>query len=154
MGYNWFAFYRARGDSRPQAVESAWFAGSFAVLVVPATLVWGSWGFVAGRLACTGCVLVVRRRYVLRLLPGARLGAIALRAALPVLAASVPVLVLRLALWGGERPPAQALAELALWLAALVLATRRLEAGLLGELWGYLRPGGERPVWDAAAARS
>ena len=68
----------------------------------------------------------------------------ALRAALPVLAASVPVLALRLALWGGERPPAQALAELALWLAGLVLATRRLEAGLLGELWGYLRPGGER----------
>ena len=44
---------------------------------------------------------------------------------------------------------------LLLWLVALVLATRRLEAGLLGELWGYLRPGGERPVWDApAAARS
>jgi len=155
LGYNWFAFYRARGESRPQAVESAWFAGSFAALVVPATLAWGSWGFVAGRLACTACVLAVRRRYVLRLLPGARLGAIALRAALPVLAASVPVLVLRVALWGGERPLSQALAELALWLAGLVLATRRLEAGLLGELWGYLRPGGERPAWDApAAARS
>ena len=56
------------------------------------------------------------------------------------------------ALWGGERPPAQALAELALWLAGLVLATRRLEAGLLGELWGYLRPGGERPAGRAAAA--
>ena len=155
LGYNWFAFYRARGESRPQAVESAWFAGSFAALVVPATLAWGSWGFVAGRLACTACVLAVRRRYVLRLLPGARLGAIALRAALPVLAASVPVLALRLALWGGERPLSQALAELALWLAGLVLATRRLEAGLLGELWGYLRPGGERPAWDTpAAARS
>ena len=76
-------------------------------------------------------------------------------AALPVAAASAPVLALRLALWGGERPLAQALAELALWLAGLVLATRRLEAGLLGELWGYLRPGGERPAWDApAAARS
>ena len=46
LGYNWFAFYRARGESRPQAVESAWFAGSFAALVVPATLAWGSWGFV------------------------------------------------------------------------------------------------------------
>ena len=53
LGYNWFAFYRARGESRPQAVESAVFAGSFAVLAVPATLAWGSWGFVAGRLACT-----------------------------------------------------------------------------------------------------
>jgi O-antigen/teichoic acid export membrane protein len=155
LGYNWFAFYRARGESRPQAVESAVFAGSFAVLVVPATLVWDSWGFVVGRLACTACVLAVRRRYVLRLLPGTRLGALALRAALPVVLATVPVLALRLALWGGERSLAQALAELALWLAGLVLATRRLESGLLGELWGYLRPGGEQPSWDApAAARS
>ena len=152
LGYNWFAFYRARGESRPQAVESAVFAGSFALLAVPATLAWGSWGFVAGRLACTACVLAVRRAYVLRLLPGVRLGEIAVRAALPVLAASAPVLALRLALWGGERPLAQALGELALWVAGLVLATRRLEAGLLGELWGYLRPGGERPAWDTPAA--
>ena len=77
LGYNWFAFYRARGESRPQAVESAAFAGSFALLAVPATLAWGSWGFVAGRLACTVCVLAVRRAYVLRLLPGVRLGEIA-----------------------------------------------------------------------------
>ena len=127
-------------------------AGSFALLVVPATLAWGSWGFVAGRLACTVCVLAVRRAYVVRLMPGVRLGRIAVRAALPVLVATVPVLVLRLALWGGERPLAQALGELALWVAGLVLATRRLESGLLAELWGYLRPGGERPSWDAAAA--
>jgi hypothetical protein len=56
-----------------------------------------------------------------------------------VLAATAPVLAVRLALWGGERSLAQAVAELVLWLAALVLATRRLERGLLGELWGYLR---------------
>ena len=155
LGYNWFAFYRARGESRPQAVESAVFVGSFAALAVPAFLVWGSWGFVGGRVACTLCVLAVRRRYVLRLLPGARLGTLALRAALPVAAATVPVLVLRLAVWPGERTLAHAVVELALWLAGLVLATRRLESGLLGELWGYLRPGGDRPAWDTpAAARS
>jgi len=145
LGYNWFAFYRARGESRPQAVESAAFAGSFALLAVPGALAWGAWGFVAGRLACTVCVLAVRRVYVLRLLPGARLGAIAVRAALPVAAATAPVLALRLALWGGERTLGQALGELALWSAGLLLATRWLEAGLLRELWGYLRPGGERP---------
>ena len=155
LGYNWFAFYRARGESRPQAVESAVFAASFAALVVPATLAWGSWGFVAGRLASTACVLAVRRSYVLRLLPGARLGALALRAALPLAVATIPVLALRFALWGGDRSPAQAVGELALWLAGLVLATRRFESGLLGELWGYLRPGGERPSWETpAAARS
>ena len=142
LGYNWFSFFRARGEPRPQAVESAVFAGSFAVLAVPGALAGGSWGFVAGRVACTGCVLAVRRAYVRRLLPGVRLGALAWRAALPVAAASAPVVAVRLALWGGERTLAQALGELALWIAGLALATRRLEAGLLRELWGYLRPGG------------
>jgi len=149
LGYNWFAFFRARGESRPQAVESAVFAGSFAALAIPGALLWGSWGFVAGRLVCTGCVLAVRRAYVRRLLPAVRLGELARRAAVPVAVATVPVLALRLALWGGERPLVQALGELALWTAALVLATRRLESGLLRELWGYLRPGAEPHVVEA-----
>jgi O-antigen/teichoic acid export membrane protein len=146
LGYNWFSFYRARGESRPQAVESGAFAGSFLALAVPGALAGGSWGFVAGRLACTACVLGVRRVYVRRLLPGVSLGGLALRAALPVAVATVPVLVVRAALWGGDRPLPQALAELALWLVALVAATRRLEAGLLAELWGYLRPGARVPA--------
>ena len=103
----------------------------------------------AGRLLCTGCVLAVRRAYVRRLLPAVRLGELARRAAVPVAVATVPVLALRLALWGGERPLVQALGELALWTAALVLATRRLESGLLRELWGYLRPGAEPHVVEA-----
>ena len=49
VGYSWFAFYRARGESWPQAVESAVFGASFAVLAVPGALLWGSWGFVVGR---------------------------------------------------------------------------------------------------------
>ena len=42
--------------------------------------------------------------------------------------------------------------ELAPALAGLVLATRRLEAGLLGAVWGYLGPGGERPAGAGPAA--
>jgi O-antigen/teichoic acid export membrane protein len=149
LGYNWFSFYRARGESWPQAVESAVFAASFAALAVPGWLAGGSWGFVAGRMGCTACVLLVRARYVRRLLPGARLGALALRAAAPVAAATVPVLAVRLALWGGDRPVAQALVELAMWVGGLALATHRLERGLLGELAGYLR---DRGAPRAAAA--
>ena len=152
LGYNWFAFYRARGESRPQAVESAAFAGSFALLAVPATLAWGSWGFVAGRLACTvvragGAARVRAAAHARRAAGGDRAAGGAPGAGRDGARAG-----LRLALWGGERPLAQALGELALWVAGLVLATRRLESGLLRELWGYLRPGGERPSWDAAAA--
>src|SRR4051812_862781 len=139
VGYSWFAFYRARGESWPQAVESAVFGASFAVLAIPGALLWGAWGFVLGRAGCTLCLLAVRAVYVRRLLPGVRLSAIAVRAALPVALASAPVLAVRLALWGGERTLAQALIELALWLAGLALATRRIEGPLLAELRGYLR---------------
>lgn len=142
VGYSWFAFYRARGESWPQAVESLVFGLAFAVFAMPGALVGDSWGFVCGRIGCTACVLAVRGAYVRRLLPGARLGAMALRAAVPVALASAPVLALRLALWGGERTLGQALVELALWLAGLALATWRFERGLLAELRGYLRAGG------------
>jgi O-antigen/teichoic acid export membrane protein len=145
LGYNWFSFYRARGESWPQAVEAAALALAFAVLAVPGALIWGSWGFVVGRLGCTLAALAVRAVYVRRLLPDIRLAALALRGAAPVAAATVPVLVVRLALWGNHRTAAQAIAELALWLVGLVLATRRFERRLLTELWGYLRPGG-RPA--------
>jgi O-antigen/teichoic acid export membrane protein len=140
VGYNWFAFYRARGESWPQAVESAALAVAFGVLAVPGELVWGSWGFVVGRLGCTACVLAVRGAYVRRLLPAVSLVRIAARAALPVALAAAPVLALRVVLWGQPRTLAQIAVELALFVGGLVLATRRLEGGLLGELWGYLRP--------------
>ena len=145
LGYNWFSFYRARGESWPQAVEAGALALAFAVLAVPGALIWGSWGFVVGRLGCTVAALAVRAVYVRRLLPGVRLGVLAIRGAVPVAAATVPVLVVRLALWGGHRTAGQAVAELALWLVGLVVATRRFERRLLAELWGYLRPSG-RPA--------
>jgi O-antigen/teichoic acid export membrane protein len=148
VGYNWFSFYRARGESRPQAVESLVLVAAFAAFAVPGALLAGPWGFVAGRVAGTGCVLAVRRGYVRRLLPGVRLGAIAARAAAPVVVATLPVLAVRLATWGSERTLARAAAELALWLAGLVLATQRLERGLLRELWGYVR--GRAPAPAAA----
>ncbi len=144
VGYNWFAFYRSRGESWPQAVESAVFAASFALFAVPGALLGGAWWFVAGRVACTGCVLAVRRVYVRRLLPEVEMAALAARAAVPVALATAPVLAIRLALWGGDRSLAQALGELALWLGLLTLATRRLEGDLIAELRGYLRPEASR----------
>ena len=85
------------------------------------------------------CVLVVRRAYLRRLLPGVRVEALAARAAIPALAASAAVLAVRLALWGGERPLGQALGELALWCVVLVVLVLRLDGALLRELRGLLR---------------
>jgi O-antigen/teichoic acid export membrane protein len=148
VGYNWFSFYRARGRSWPQAVESAVLLATFLALAVPGELLGGAWWFVAGRAGGVLCVLAVRQVYVGRLLPGTRLLPIALRAAAPIALATAPVLAVRLALWGDERTLVQALGELALWLAGLALVTLRFERGLLAELRGYLRGGGVR----AAAA--
>ncbi len=139
VGYSWFAFYRARGQSWPQAVESGVLGASFLLLAVPGALLWGSWGFVGGRIGCTLCVLGTRSVYVRRLLPGARLLRVAARACVPVALATVPVLALRWALWGGERPFWQALLELAIWLGVLAWASWRFERPLLDELRGYLK---------------
>ena len=108
VGYNWFAFYRATGETWPQAVEAVVLGAGFLLLAVPGELLGGPWWFVAGRVAGVGAVLVVRQAYLRRLLPGVRLGAIGLRAAVPVAAATAAVVALRLALWGGPRPLWQA----------------------------------------------
>ncbi|MGI8558492.1 MAG: oligosaccharide flippase family protein [Solirubrobacteraceae bacterium] len=139
VGYNWFSFYRARGNSAPQAVESAVLLIAFLALAIPGLLVWGTWGFIGGRVLAAVAVLAVRRHYVRRLLPRVSLLRVALPAATLVLAAAVPVLALRLALWGSPRTWGQIAVELALWGGGLVLWGWQLERSLVRELSGYLR---------------
>jgi hypothetical protein len=147
VGYNWFSFYRARGESAPQAVESAVLVVAFGGLAIPGLIAWGTWGFVAGRVLTSVAVLLVRWRYIRALLPGISPRAIAAPALGVTLAAAVPVLAVRLALWGGGRSLAQVVLELALWGGGLVLWGWLFERGLLRELLGYLR--GEPPAAPA-----
>jgi O-antigen/teichoic acid export membrane protein len=146
LGFNWFSFYRARGDSRPQAVEAGVMAAAFLAFAVPGLALWGATGFVVGRALVSLAMLVVRARYVHRLLPGARLWTLGLRGAAPVAAGAAAALALRLALWGGERPLWQVLCELALFLGVTALATRALERDLLREFSRYLRTGNLTPA--------
>jgi O-antigen/teichoic acid export membrane protein len=141
IGWNWFSFYRAAGDPRPQSVESVVLVAGFAALALPGLALWGAAGFVWGRIATALATLVVRRFYVRRLLPGVELLALALRGVAPVAAAAAAVGVLRLALWGGERPAWQALAEVLLFAAVTALVTWWLERPLLREALGALRSG-------------
>ncbi len=74
VGYSWFAFYRARGESWPQAVESAVFGAAFAAFAIPGALARRLVGLRgrAGRLhglRARWCAAI----YVRRLLPGVRL---------------------------------------------------------------------------------
>jgi O-antigen/teichoic acid export membrane protein len=137
LGFNWFSFYRAHGDTRPPAVEAVAHAAAFCALAVPGLIVAGAEGFVAGRIAAVVVALVIRARYVRRMLPAVRVRDIV--APGPVLLATAAALALRLALWGGERPLWQALAELAVFLGVFGVVAVRREGPLLAELRGALR---------------
>jgi O-antigen/teichoic acid export membrane protein len=147
IGWNWFSFYRAVGNPRPQAVESVVMVAAFAGLAIPGLIAWGAAGFVWGRIAGALAMLAVRRVYVRRLLPGVELTRLAARGVVPVAAGALAAGGLRLALWGGERPPWQALAELALFAAVAAAVTWWLERPLLREA-GRL---GEAPAVAAPA---
>ena len=142
VGFNWFAFYRAHAETRPTAVESLVGAVAFTGLAVPGLLVWGSWGFVVGRIVAVLVQQVVRARYVRRLLPDAALLPMAVRALRPVLLAILPVLALRLALWGSTRPAGQAAAEVTLFVLAYVAGAVWLERDLIAEIRRTWRGGG------------
>ena len=138
LGYNWFSFYRATGNSRPQAVESVVTLASFLLLAVPALFAWGFDGFVGGRVAGVLLALAVRRYYIRALLPDVGLVRLAVRALAPVTVAAAAVVAVRLALWG-DREPAQAVAEVALFVLVTTALTWVFERGLLREAGGYLR---------------
>jgi O-antigen/teichoic acid export membrane protein len=133
VGYGWFSFYRARGESRPQAVESAAMVAAFLGLAVPGLFLWGPEGFVAGRLATSLAMLAVRRRYVRRLFGDLELVAIAARGAVPAGAAVAVAVALRVGLDPGTLPEA---AAFGIVFAALTWA---LERDLLRELLEYVR---------------
>src|SRR3954466_2436080 len=134
VGYNWFSFYRARGNPRPQAVESVVMVVAFLGLAIPGLIAWGSAGFVWGRIAGALTMLVVRRLYIRRLLPNVRLLTLALRGLAPVAAGAAVAYGARLLLWGGERPALQAVAEVVLFVGVTAAVTWLVERRLLREV--------------------
>jgi O-antigen/teichoic acid export membrane protein len=146
IGWNWFSFYRAVGNPRPQAVESVVMVAAFGALAIPGLVLWGSAGFIWGRIAGAVAMLVVRRHYVRRLLPGVELVTLGLRGVAPVALAAAAVGALRLALWGGTRPAWQAALEVIVFLGATAAVTWRIERPLLREAVGALRSGRVAPA--------
>ena len=138
LGFNWFAFYRAHGDTRPPALEALVRAVAFAALAVPGLLLWGDEGFVGGALAAAAVALAVRAVYVRRMLPGVSWPSVVGPGALAVAAAAASALLVRAVLWG-EREPWQAALEVLVFAAVFALVALRRERGLIGELRGGLR---------------
>ena len=147
LGFNWFSFYRAHGDTEPQKVETVAAAVTFVALAIPGLFLFGVEGFVAGRVVSVLVALALRGRYVRRMLPSVRWVQIAAPAALSAATAAAAVLALRLLLWGGGRPLEQAALEVLLFcvvFAALALwRERTLLAELRSGLGSRQQPGGQ-----------
>jgi O-antigen/teichoic acid export membrane protein len=138
VAFNWSAFFRAVGNTRPIAVVSALTTAVFLAVAIPLLLADGLDGFAVGMGVSALAALAGRAWYLSRMFDGFRLILHALRGVAPTVPAAAAVLAAR-ALESGERTGGVALAELALYLAVTVAATAILERPLLREVAGYLR---------------
>ena len=129
LGFNWTAFYRALGRTRPIAVANVVAAVVFVAVAIPLLLAEGLDGLAIGMAVTTAVALAVRAFYVRRLFPEVPLGRHVFRALLP--AAQGAVLVLAF-----DFP---ALVELAVYLAAVWSTTWALQGRLLREAIGYVK---------------
>ena len=144
VGFNWVAFFSARGQTRPMAVTAVVVLVSFLAAAVPLTFAYGLDGYAAGMAIVTAVSLAMRGWYLSRLFRGFRIFGHALRAALPTVPAAAAVLLARVAI-DADRTIGVAAAELALFAAITTAATFAFERELLRELLGYLR-GRSRPL--------
>ena len=134
IGFNWTAFYRALGDTKPIAVADGVLLAVGLGLGLPLLLSDGVAGFAAGLAAATAIAVVVRLRYLTRLFPAFGVLRHVARGVAPTLPAAGAVLALRA---GGASPGTAG--EIVLFLLIAGLATLVLERALLREALGYLR---------------
>jgi O-antigen/teichoic acid export membrane protein len=132
VGFNWTAYFRALGRTRPIASETLAATGIFLVAGIPLLLAFGLPGFAAGIAAQAAAALVMRAYYLQQLFPGFRFLRHAARALAPTVPAAGVVIVARLVEPGG-RTIVIAIAELVAYVVVTVLATLWLEGGLLRE---------------------
>jgi len=149
LGFNWQAYYRARGTTAPVAIVSVLVAALFLVIAVPLTFSDGLSGLATGLSIAVAGGLVARVGYIVRLFPGRPLAGQAARSLAPSVPA-IGIVVLARLLETGERTPAMATAELAAYLLVTAVATWLVERELIREALGYLRVGG-RPASTARA---
>jgi O-antigen/teichoic acid export membrane protein len=140
LGFNWFSFYRARGQTGPPAVEAVVGAVAFVALAVPGLLIDGFHGFVVGRVTAVLIATGVRWFYVRRLLPGVGAAGLLAPALVSLAPAVIAVVAVRVAMWGGHRALWQAMVEVAVFVALYGASVWRRERALIDELLTAIRP--------------
>jgi O-antigen/teichoic acid export membrane protein len=148
IGFNWTAYFRARGWTRPIAVANLAAMTVFLVVGIPLLVAFGLPGFAAA-IALQGlAAFVLRAFYLERLFPGFVFIRHIVRALLPTVPAAALVLLLRL-VEPRHRTLGIALSELALYVAVTVASTWLVERSLVREALAALT--GRRPVVAAAS---
>jgi O-antigen/teichoic acid export membrane protein len=138
VGYNWTAFFRARGETRPIAAMGIVGVLTMVGIVTPLLLAEGTDGLAVGIGVATAIALAGRVWFLSRLFPSFQILVHSARAIAPTLPAAAAVLALRAAT-DLDRGPGLAAAELGMYLALTAAATWAVERALLGELRDYLR---------------
>ena len=138
LGFNWGAYIKATGVTRPLGVHSVWCAAYFLVVGVPLILLAGFAGFAGAMLGLVAVSLAVRAVYLKRLFADFDMGCHALRALAPSVVPVAAVLAVRTAVPGGFSALGDA-AELLAYVALTALVTFLAERPLLAEVRGHLR---------------
>lgn len=138
IGFNWTAYFRARGETRPIAVANLAATAVFLAAGIPLLLVMGLPGFALGIALQTVAAVGLRAFYLQQMFPGFDFLRHAARSFLPTVPAAAAVLVMR-ALEPRARTLGLALAELIVYLAVTGAATWYSESSLLREATGYMR---------------
>ena len=139
LGFNWNAFYQARGHTRPVAVAALSILVAFSLLALPLLATEGLTAYGLGLAASTLVLIGVRVRYLLRLFPGLPVFRHVLGAVAPTLIACAAVAAARLGV--DTRTIEVALLEVAVFVSVAGAATLVQHRSLMRELLGYLRGG-------------
>jgi polysaccharide transporter, PST family len=148
IGFNWTAFFSARGNTRPMAVAGPIALVAFLLFALPLLLLYGLDGFGWGIVSMTVVNLAVRGYFLSKLFNGFQILLHAGRAIAPTVPAVLITLAVRAAVTSESL--AISLAELALYLLVTLGATWVFERRLLREAFAYVR-GQARPSVAAAA---
>ena len=138
VAYNWDAYMRAVGTTRPLAVAAAASMVTFLAVGLPLLWAYELPGLAAGVAAQSLVHQLCRMYYLQRLFKGFRHLAHASRSVLPAVPGALLVLGIR-TVSSGERGAGMAIAELALYAVVTALLIWRFERGLLREVTRYLR---------------
>jgi O-antigen/teichoic acid export membrane protein len=143
IGFNWTAYYSARGDTRPLAVVNVILLATLIASGIPLTIADGLDGMGFAMLISAVVGVIGRAHYLAKLFPGFRMWLHMLRAIAPSLPAAGCTLALR-GLTGSPATLGGALIEVGVYVLLTLATTWLLERALLREVLGYLQPEGAR----------